>query len=64
MSDQPQTAPDVDTNAPFKDELTIIWATEKAELHGRLDIQELVIEQLASRVATLEAWAIHGGVTL
>jgi hypothetical protein len=44
---------------PFKENLTIIWEHEKKALLTRLDTQAQMIEQLAQRVKTLEAWAIQ-----
>jgi hypothetical protein len=39
------------------DELTIVWASEKRELFGRLETHAKLIEELNERMRTLEAWA-------
>ena len=44
---------------PFKDEVTIIWKREKAELLNRLDTHAKMIEDLSQRVNTLESWAVQ-----
>jgi hypothetical protein len=39
------------------DQLTIVWASEKRELFGRLEAHAKLIEELNERMRTLEAWA-------
>jgi hypothetical protein len=49
----------METEAPFKGELTIVWESEKREILERLDTHAQMLQALSERIQTLEAWAIQ-----
>ena len=57
--DEPGVIERPDPNPPFKGNLTVIWEEEKRALNEKLNAHALVLEALATRVKTLENWAIQ-----